>query len=462
MVARHRDLVLDHMLGLMAAASSIIPLGLLHMRLLQWWLKTKGFSSRRNPFRVIRVSSHCIGALRVWKKPGFLSQGPVLGAMCHHVTLTTDASRTGWGAINRSRSEQDLWKKHQHNWHMTALEMMAVCASPGRTASPAADQEGSIVPSSRINSPSKTQAVKSMVRAHSTRGMAASKALAAGSTPQKVCDAAGWSTPHTFVKFYAVNLDLTPFSQPSSAVEVFIPELFKKCVEDETKDEYRFLCPRAGQFMCKVTKLMFEMEGEGEVLYRIVSWDSCPLDGLGQKEPAGPLYSINCQKGSIRKLHLPHCETRKDDGKLTVAHVTGGNVEIIQPLQVTDTHVIIAVHNLSRFGLLMIFGDYPIKAQVLVFDMNLKGKHRKNKLHMHLLPGNVPAEEVKKQECNMSMSASCQPNIASRATCDLTPGKEYRPVSKNTHHEITIQPEFKKFERDYGPNYHPTFEEELV
>ncbi|KAM9440447.1 uncharacterized protein Hap1MRO34_025674 isoform 2-T3 [Clarias gariepinus] len=90
--------------------------------------------------------------------------------------------------------------------------------------------------------------------------------------------------------------------------------------------------------------------------------------------------------------------------------------------------------------------------------MNLKGKHRKNKLHMHLLPGNVPAEEVKKQECNMSMSASCQPYIASRATCDLTPGKEYRPVSTNTHHKITIQPEFKNFKRDYGSNYHPTFE----
>ncbi|XP_053340954.1 uncharacterized protein LOC128511932 [Clarias gariepinus] len=202
------------------------------------------------------------------------------------------------------------------------------------------------------------------------------------------------------------------------------------------------------------------MEGEGEVLYRIVSWDSCPLDGLGQEEPAGPLYSINCQKGSIRKLHLPHCETRKDDVKLSVAHVTGGNVEIIQPLQVTDTHVIIDVQGFSLFSLLrdLIFKDYPIEAQVLVFDMNLKGKHRKNKLHMHLLPGNVPAEEVKKQECNMSMSASCQPYIASRATCDLTPGKEYRPVSTNTHHKITIQPEFKNFKRDYGSNYHPTFE----
>ncbi|XP_053340957.1 uncharacterized protein LOC128511934, partial [Clarias gariepinus] len=200
--------------------------------------------------------------------------------------------------------------------------------------------------------------------------------------------------------------------QPLSAVEVFIPELVEKCAEDEPKDEYRFLWTHAGQFKCKVTQLMFEMEGEGEVLYRIVSWDTGLLDGLGQKEPAGPLYSINCHKGSIRKLHLPHCETRKDDVKLTVAHVTGRNVEIIQPLQVTDTHVIIDVQGFSLFGLLrdLIFKDYPIEAQVLVFDMNLKGKHRKNKLHMHLLPGNVPAEEVKKFKCH------------------------------------------------YGPNYHPTFE----
>ena len=33
----------QRLLGLMAAASNIIPLGLLHMRPLQWWLKAKGF-----------------------------------------------------------------------------------------------------------------------------------------------------------------------------------------------------------------------------------------------------------------------------------------------------------------------------------------------------------------------------------------------------------------------------------
>ena len=33
----------QRLLGLMAVASNIIPLGLLHMRSLQWWLKAKGF-----------------------------------------------------------------------------------------------------------------------------------------------------------------------------------------------------------------------------------------------------------------------------------------------------------------------------------------------------------------------------------------------------------------------------------
>ncbi len=36
----------QRLLGLMAAASNVIPLGLLYMRPLQWWLKTKGFSPR--------------------------------------------------------------------------------------------------------------------------------------------------------------------------------------------------------------------------------------------------------------------------------------------------------------------------------------------------------------------------------------------------------------------------------
>ena len=68
------------LLGLMAAASNVIPLGLLYMRPLQWWLKTKGFSPRGNPLRMIKVTWRCLRALDMWRKPWFLSQGPVLGA----------------------------------------------------------------------------------------------------------------------------------------------------------------------------------------------------------------------------------------------------------------------------------------------------------------------------------------------------------------------------------------------
>ncbi len=68
---RHRDVMLAHMkvlglqlrlgqsltvkqfqrlLGLMAAASNVIAFGLLYMRHMQWWLRTKGFPPRGNPF----------------------------------------------------------------------------------------------------------------------------------------------------------------------------------------------------------------------------------------------------------------------------------------------------------------------------------------------------------------------------------------------------------------------------
>ncbi|KAL0197554.1 hypothetical protein M9458_006094, partial [Cirrhinus mrigala] len=89
----------QRLLGLMAAASNVVPFGLLYMRPLQWWLRTKGFSPRGNPFRMIKVTRRCLRALDMWKKPWFLSQGPVLGAPCRLVTLATDASLTDNTAV---------------------------------------------------------------------------------------------------------------------------------------------------------------------------------------------------------------------------------------------------------------------------------------------------------------------------------------------------------------------------
>ncbi len=51
------------------------------------------------------------------------------------------------------------------------------------------------------------------LRAHSTRGVASSQALFRGVPLEDICVAAGWSSPHTFVKFYNLDVDTAPGSQ---------------------------------------------------------------------------------------------------------------------------------------------------------------------------------------------------------------------------------------------------------
>ncbi len=83
----------QRLLGLMAAAFKVTPFGLLHMRPLQWWLKTKGFSPRGNPLRIIKVTGWCFRALDMWRKPWFLSQGPELGV--HNTSVVSYINHHG-------------------------------------------------------------------------------------------------------------------------------------------------------------------------------------------------------------------------------------------------------------------------------------------------------------------------------------------------------------------------------
>ncbi|KAL0201659.1 hypothetical protein M9458_004846, partial [Cirrhinus mrigala] len=116
----------QQLLGLMAAASNVIPFGLLYMRPLQWWLKTKGFSPRGNLLHMIKVTRRCLRALDMWRRPWFLTLGLVLGAPCRRVMLATDASLTGWGAVMDGHPARGLWSGHQLTWHINCLEILAV------------------------------------------------------------------------------------------------------------------------------------------------------------------------------------------------------------------------------------------------------------------------------------------------------------------------------------------------
>ncbi|XP_049332414.1 uncharacterized protein LOC107197941 isoform X3 [Astyanax mexicanus] len=225
--------------------------------------------------------------------------------------------------------------------------------------------------------------------------------------------------------------------------EGFVPEM----IEHKTNNYHRFQCPHAGRFQCRLTNLVFEMEGKGEVLYRIDSWDTNVLDGLGQMKPAGPLYDIDCFEGSINYLYFPHCEILTDQAELAVAHFTSGNLEIIEPLKVTNTHVIIAIRDLSIFALISkIFFAGPINAQVLFFYKPVTGVQNLREMHIHLLPGNVPLTEVKNQYLDFT-------NVRTSSKCQLTPGRKY----KASCGPYVPQPQVETFERDHGPNYHPAF-----
>ncbi len=110
----------------MVAASKVILFDLLYMRPLQWWLRTKGISSSGNPLRMIKVTRWCLCALEMWKKPWFMSQGPVLGAPCRRITLTTNASLMGWGVVMSGYSIQGLLEGPYLMWHINFLEMLSV------------------------------------------------------------------------------------------------------------------------------------------------------------------------------------------------------------------------------------------------------------------------------------------------------------------------------------------------
>ncbi len=75
---------------------------------------------------MIKVMRRCLRALDIWRKPWFLSQGPVLGAPCHHVTLATDASMTGSVAVMSGHPAHGLWSSRHLAWHINFPEMLAM------------------------------------------------------------------------------------------------------------------------------------------------------------------------------------------------------------------------------------------------------------------------------------------------------------------------------------------------
>ncbi len=107
--------------------------------------------------------------------------------------------------------------------HRAALycknEQLFICFEPPNKESPASKQRMSkwVVEAISLAYESAGQLSPMAVWSHSTRSMAVSKALISGVALQEVCDAAGWSSLLTFIRFYSLDLNSTPGSQVLSS-----------------------------------------------------------------------------------------------------------------------------------------------------------------------------------------------------------------------------------------------------
>ncbi|KAM4710879.1 uncharacterized protein FYW61_021545 isoform 1-T3 [Anableps anableps] len=242
------------------------------------------------------------------------------------------------------------------------------------------------------------------------------------------------------------------FQAPSS----FTPEVETLHLQDS----YRFKCPGPGVFQCTLTGLVFVMLQEAKLRYNIIQWDESILQSVG-KIPAGPLYNISCSNEAVHQLHLPHCEITdvlSTESLLSVIHISNDDgLNILEPLKITDSHVIVKISSLSAFGLvwdyIMRFTDMkiPVASQVLLYLGPLKPKAQNQKLYVFLLPRNIPKREVSKDQ----KDCKC---VRSTSNCKLIKDQIYTLACPAASHDYKIQPERAEFDLNFGEQYHPTFE----
>ncbi|XP_077100160.1 uncharacterized protein LOC143751477 [Siphateles boraxobius] len=117
----------QRLLGHMAAASAVTPLGLLHMRPLQHWLhgRVPRWAWRHGTHRVA-ITPACRQTFSPWSDPSFLRAGVPLEQVSRHAVVFTDASATGWGATYNGHAVSGVWTDPQLRWHINCLELLAV------------------------------------------------------------------------------------------------------------------------------------------------------------------------------------------------------------------------------------------------------------------------------------------------------------------------------------------------
>ncbi len=116
----------QRLLGHMAAAAAVTPLGLLHMRPLQHWLhgRVPRWAWQSGTLQV-QVTPACRQTFTPWSDLSFFPAGVPLEQVSRHAVVYTDASAKGWGATFNGLAVLGVWTGPQLHWHIKQLPRVA-------------------------------------------------------------------------------------------------------------------------------------------------------------------------------------------------------------------------------------------------------------------------------------------------------------------------------------------------
>ena len=115
------------LIGTCNSMMAYVPLGRMHLRPLQWYLKDRYSPSTDPVTKVLRLNRASLEEMtRVWRDVGFLRQGAPMHMPQTQVTLVTDASRLGWGGYVGSQEASGRWDRDHQSLHINVLELKAV------------------------------------------------------------------------------------------------------------------------------------------------------------------------------------------------------------------------------------------------------------------------------------------------------------------------------------------------
>ena len=115
-----------HLLGIIASCIEIIPNARLFMRPIQLHLLSFWKPVSQNFEKEIPITLHLISHHQWWLKPTNILNGKSFVQKQTTVTITTNASKVGYGGHMNSLVVQGEWSDVQKEWHINLLEMEAV------------------------------------------------------------------------------------------------------------------------------------------------------------------------------------------------------------------------------------------------------------------------------------------------------------------------------------------------